>query len=131
MQRQRSAPRLAASAATSTAVPGLKAMPAPRSCARACASTAPTSSTASTWNVTLSPPDAAISSKWCTGSSTIRWQSMRPSRSWISGAIERSTTGPIVTGGTKWPSPTSKWKTRAPPSSSSRICAPRFAKSAA
>ena len=31
-----------------------------------------------------------------------------------SGAIDSSTIGPIVTGGTKWPSPTSKWKTRTP-----------------
>ena len=56
---------------------------------------------------------------------------MLPPRSWINGAIERSTTGPIVTGGTKWPSPTSKWKTRAPASSSASICSPSRAKSAA
>ena len=36
------------------------------------------------------------------------------------GAIERSTTGPIVTGGTKCPSPTSKWKTRQPAARSTR-----------
>ena len=39
---------------------------------------------------------------------------MTPPAWWIIGAIERRTTGPIVTGSTKWPSPTSKWKTRAP-----------------
>ena len=83
--------------------------------------TAPTSSTASTWKVTLSPPDSAISSKWCGGLSTIRWQSIRPSIRWIIGAIDRRTIGPIVTGGMKWPSPTSKWKTRTPALSSDWI----------
>ncbi len=34
------------------------------------------------------------------------------------GAIDRRTTGPIVTGGTKCPSPQSKWKTRQPAASS-------------
>ena len=33
---------------------------------------------------------------------------------WPIGAIPRSTTGPIVIGGTKCPSPTSKWKMRTP-----------------
>ena len=59
MQRQRSAPRFAASARRlDRRVPGLNATPAPSPCSRACASTAPTSSAASTWKVTLSPPDA-------------------------------------------------------------------------
>ena len=45
--------------------------------------------------------------------------------------IERSTTGPIVTGGTKWPSPQSKWKTRQPASRRRSICSPSRRKSAA
>src|SRR5215218_949671 len=61
----------------------------------------------------------------------MRWQSIVPPASWTSGATERSTTGPIVTGGTKWPSPTSKWKTRAPARSKTSISSPRRVKSAA
>ena len=49
----------------------------------------------------------------------------------MSGAIDSSTIGPIVTGSTKCPSPTSKWKTRAPARSSTSICSPSRAKSAA
>ena len=45
--------------------------------------------------------------------------------------IERNTTGPIVTGGTKCPSAWSKWKTRQPAASSSSICSPRRQKSPA
>ena len=50
------------------------------------------------------------------------------------GRAARSTgarSGPIVIGSTKWPSPTSKWKTRQPARSSTSICSPRCAKSAA
>ena len=47
------------------------------------------------------------------------------------GAIDSSTTGPIVMGSTKWPSPTSKWKMRHPARRSSSTCSPRRAKSAA
>ena len=43
----------------------------------------------------------------------------------------RPTSGPIVIGGTKWPSMTSTWMTRAPASSTSPTCSPRRAKSAA
>src|SRR5918999_4602370 len=130
MQSARSAPS-AAAASRSTGVPGLHATPAPSPSSRAAAITAPASSATSTWKVTLSPPDSAISRKWCTGSSTIRWQSSTPPRSCTGRAIERRTTGPIVTGGTKWPSPTSKWKTRAPASRSRSSCSPRRRKSAA
>src|SRR5918999_3899958 len=130
MQSARSAPS-AAAASRSTGVPGLHATPAPSPSSRAAAITAPASSATSTWKVTLSPPDSAISRNWCTGSSTIRWQSRTPPRSRTRGAIERRTTGPIVTGGTKWPSPTSKWKTRAPASSRRSSCSPRRRKSAA
>ena len=41
------------------------------------------------------------------------------------------TTGPIVIGSTKCPSPTSKWKTRQPASRRTSICSPSRAKSAA
>ena len=82
MQRQRSASAFAAaSAAISGAVPGLKATPTPSPSSRAAAATPAGSVAASTWKVTLSPPDSAISAKWCTGLSTIRWQSSLPPRS--------------------------------------------------
>src|SRR2546423_9310372 len=41
-----------------------------------------------------------------------------------------TTTGPIVIGGTKWPSITSMWMTLAPAAMTSSTCAPRRAKSA-
>src|SRR5712692_6190554 len=47
------------------------------------------------------------------------------------GEIACSTIGPTVIGSTKWPSPTSKWNTRAPVRRSTSICEPRLAKSAA
>src|SRR6266542_3691878 len=130
MQRTRSKP--AATAATSSGVvSGLKARPTPSPCARAAAETSSRSRHASWWIVTLSPPACATASKWRSGASTIRWQSTAPPRAWMRGAIDSITIGPIVTGGTKCPSPTSKWKMRVPASSSASICAPRFQKSAA
>ncbi len=121
----------AAAAARSGLVPGLNTTPTDRPSERARSATAAGSSATSTWKVTESAPDEANSSKWCVGSSTIRWQSSTPPASWIPGAIERSTTGPMVTGGTKWPSPQSKWKTRHPTASSASICSPSRRKSAA
>src|SRR5215208_3004822 len=59
MQRQRSAPSDALAAST-TAVPGLKATPTPSSCSRASAIVVAESPLASTWNVTLSPPARAL-----------------------------------------------------------------------
>src|SRR6266852_8475705 len=56
---------------------------------------------------------------------------MKPPAAWTIGAIAWSTIGPIVTGSTKCPSPTSKWKTRAPVRRSTSICSARLAKSAA
>ena len=89
------------------------------------------SSEASTWNVTLSPPAAFICSKWCSGFETMRCTSITPPAAWIAGAIARRTTGPIVIGSTKCPSPTSKWKIRAPALRRCWTCEPRLAKSAA
>src|SRR5581483_9732025 len=117
MQRTTSAsPATAATA--SGAVSGLSATPAWRPHSRAAAIVAGTSSTASKWNVTLSPPASATAPKYLAGRSTIRCTSSAPPPSWTIGAIACSTIGPIVIGSTKWPSPTSKWKTRHPASSS-------------
>ena len=77
MQRTRSAPSAAATA-SSTAVSGLSATPTPSPNARACAIASSGSSTASTWNVTLSPPARATASKCRSGRSTMRWQSRTP-----------------------------------------------------
>src|SRR5579884_1904299 len=130
MHRTRSASP--ATAATSPgSLSGLKATPAPRPSARAARTVSATSSTASKWNVTLSPPSAATGAKYFAGRSTIRCTSRKPPWRWTIGEIDCSTIGPIVTGSTKWPSPTSKWKTRQPASHSSSICAPSRAKSAA
>ena len=115
MQSTRSTPCEAATA-SSTGVSGLKATPTPRPCAHAPPLTSGSGSAAtSTWNVTLSPPASAICGMCrAPGSSTMRWQSRTPPRAWTIGAIACSTTGPIVIGSTKCPSPTSKWKIRAP-----------------
>src|SRR5919109_1182928 len=126
MQSTRSAPS-EATTASSTAVSGLKATPTARPSARACSIALHGSSQTSAWNVTLSPPATAIWPKWRSGLSTMRWQSRTPPPSWTMGAIERSTIGPIVIGSTKWPSPTSKWKTRAPAFRRWRIWPPRMA----
>src|SRR5262245_2953018 len=130
MQSTRSAPREAPTA-SSTAVSGLKATPTPRPCERASAIAFHGSWQTSTWKVTLSPPAFLICSKWCSGFVTIRWQSMTPPPSWTIGANAWRTTGPIVIGSTKCPSPTSKWKTRAPASSRRRTWSPSCVKSAA
>ncbi len=130
MQRTRSN---AAPAATtsSTAVSGLNASPTPSPSPRASSTRRPGSSVTSWWKVTLSPPASAICGMCRSGLSTIRWQSIAAPASWIVSEIDRRTTGPIVTGSTKCPSPTSKWKTRTPASSSASTCAPSRAKSAA
>ena len=47
------------------------------------------------------------------------------------GAIDSSTIGPVVIGGTKCPSPTSKWNTRHSARSRISTCSPRREKSAA
>src|SRR3954469_18181522 len=60
----------------------------------------------------------------------MRCTSAKPPASWIWPAIASSTSGPIVIGGTKWPSITSMWMTRAPASMTLATCSPRRAKSA-
>src|SRR3954454_5618506 len=60
----------------------------------------------------------------------MRCTSAKPPASWICPAIASSTSGPIVIGGTKWPSMTSMWMTRAPASITLATCSPSRAKSA-
>src|ERR1700722_14790171 len=55
--------------------------------------------------------------------------SMAPASCTVSASAE-TTTGPSVIGGTKWPSITSTWITRAPASSTSETCSRRRPKSA-
>ena len=86
----------------------------PRARARARgATTAPASSAASTWKVTLSAPDCGDLLR--SGAPGRRPSGGSRSRRRARGSAARSSAarpGPIVTGGTKWPSPTSKWKMR-------------------
>src|SRR4051812_40772774 len=78
----------------------------------------------------LCAPALAKSATCCSGRSTIRWTSYStPSKPWSTSAL--STCGPIDSGGTKWPSMTSTWITRAPACTTSATCAPSRAKSAA
>src|SRR5579862_9463312 len=130
MQRTRSAPP-ATRATSSGDDSGLNATPACSRCSRASRIVAGTSATASKWKVTLSPPAAATAAKYFAGLSTIKWTSTAPPWRCTIGEIDCSTIGPIVTGSTKWPSPTSKWKIRHPASQSVSICSPRIAKFAA
>ena len=69
---------------------------------------------ASKWAVMQSAPARANASTWSAGRSTIRCTSMAPPASCTWSAIAAATSGPIVIGGTKWPSITSTWMTRAP-----------------
>src|SRR3954447_10114359 len=77
-----------------------------------------------------SAPAAAKASSWRSGRSIIRWTSRTPPAlcTWSRRASTMS--APIVIGGTKWPSITSTWITRAPASMTSRTWSPRRAKSA-
>ena len=54
---------------------------------------------------------------------------MAPPASWTRSAIEPATSGPIVIGGTKWPSMTSTWMIRAPAAITSSTCEPSREKS--
>src|SRR5262245_41962643 len=128
MQSARSTPSAAATA-SSTEVSGLKATPTPRPSARAAAMARSGASHASTWKVTLSPPAFAIASKCFSGSATMRWQSSAAPQPRASGAIDARTIGPTVISGMKWPSPTSKWRTRTPAPASAAIWSPSRAKS--
>ena len=65
------------------------------------------------------------------GRATIRCTSTRPPAAWIgSGHGPRRSPGPRVRLGTKWPSMTSTWKTRAPAASSASSWSPTLRKSA-
>ncbi len=85
---------------------------------------------ASAWKVIESAPALANSSMWSSGRSIIRWTSIAPPAWWTWSEIELATSGPIVIGGTKWPSITSTWMIRAPAAMTSSTCAPRREKSA-
>ncbi len=77
-----------------------------------------------------SAPASAKASICRSGASIIRWTSRTPPASWTRSAIEAATSGPIVIGGTKWPSITSKWITRAPAAITSSSWEPSREKSA-
>src|SRR6266545_3924439 len=78
----------------------------------------------------MSAPASAKDSMWRSGRSTIRWQSSSPPRSWTRSWSARTTSGPIVIGGTKCPSMTSTCKMRAPASMTASTSSPRRRKSA-
>src|SRR5919109_867469 len=78
-----------------------------------------------------SAPARAKSSTRRSGRSTIRCTSSTPSRPCTRSRSASTTSAPMVIGGTKWPSMTSTWITRAPASITSSTCAPSRAKSAA
>ncbi|AEH53145.1 hypothetical protein BCO26_1087 [Heyndrickxia coagulans 2-6] len=80
---------------------------------------------ASTWTEIVSAPAFAKASKYWSGFSIIKWTS---SGSFVTGRTAPTTSGPIVMFGTKWPSITSIWIQSAPPSSTSLISSPNFAK---
>ena len=79
----------------------------------------------------LSAPAFANSAIWRSGRSIIRCTSISAPAPWTWSASAPTASGPIVIGGTKWPSMTSTWITRAPASSTAPTCSPRRAKSAA
>src|SRR4051812_36421587 len=111
-------------------VAGLIARPAWRPASRTALSAECTWGVASQWTMSVSAPALANSSTRCSGRSTIRWTSSAPPRSWTRSRRDSTISGPIVIGGTKWPSITSTWITRAPASMTSSTCSPRQAKSA-
>src|SRR5215213_1780715 len=79
----------------------------------------------------VSAPAAAKSSIRRSGRSTIRCTSSTPPRSWTRSRSASTICAPIEIGGTKWPSITSTWITRAPASITASTCSPRRAKLAA
>ena len=111
-------------------MPGLIAMPARQPSSRIALSVRLVCGVASAWKVIESAPALANSSMWRSGLSIIRWTSMAPPASWTWSAIEPATSGPIVIGGTKWPSITSTWITLAPAAITSATCEPSIEKSA-
>src|SRR6185312_917102 len=80
--------------------------------------------------VMLSAPALAMSPTWRSGRSTMRCTSRMPPTSWTRSARAETTIAPKVMGGTKWPSMTSTWMTRAPTARSSETWEPSLAKSA-
>src|SRR5262245_29952197 len=75
----------------------------------------------------MSAPAATKRSTYRSGSWIMRWTSNGRS---VTRRSEATTGGPIVRLGTKWPSMTSRWRSRAPPSRTASISSPRRAKSA-
>src|SRR5215217_1065196 len=75
-----------------------------------------------------SAPALAKSSILRSGRSTIRCTSSAPPRSCTSSRSASTIRAPIEIGGTKWPSITSTWITRAPASMTASTCSPRRAK---
>src|SRR3954451_5187111 len=63
-----------------------------------------------------SAPASANDCTWRSDRSIIRWTSMKPPASCTWSRMPSTISGPIVIGGTKWPSITSTWMTRAPAS---------------
>ncbi len=129
MQRAMSA-RPRSSVRASTGVPGLIAIPARQPSSRIAARVRLACGVASSWKVIESAPAAAKASIWRSGASIIRWTSSAPPAECTRSAIDAATSGPIVIGGTKCPSITSTWITRAPAAITSSTCAPSWAKSA-
>ena len=86
---------------------------------------------ASAWIVIESAPAAAKASIWRSGRSIIRCTSIFAPAAWTWSLIAVTASGPIVIGGTKWPSMTSTWITGAPASSTVWTCSESRPKSAA
>src|SRR5680860_231003 len=129
MQRAMSAwPR--SSASVSTGVPGLIATPARQPSSRIADRVRLACAVASSWKVIESAPAAANASIWSSGASIIRWTSIAPPAACTRSAIDAATSGPIVIGGTKCPSITSTWISRAPAAITSSTWEPSFEKSA-
>src|SRR4051794_21770366 len=77
-----------------------------------------------------SAPALANDCTWRSGRSIIRCTSMKPPASCTWSRMPSTIKGPIVIGGTKWPSITSTWITRAPASMTVWTCSPSRPKSA-
>src|SRR6185503_12813999 len=78
----------------------------------------------------MSAPASAKAPICRSGRSIIRCTSTIPPASCTCSWIDRATRSPIVIGGTKWPSMTSTWMTRAPEAITVSTCSLRRAKSA-
>ena len=119
------------SSETATAgVPGFSAIPARQPSSRIACRVRLAWGVASAWKVIESAPASAKPATCASGRSIIRWTSITPPAAWTWSAIAEATRGPIVIGGTKCPSMTSTWMTRAPASITSATCDPSREKSA-